>query len=76
MGPLMRGLRREEFRVVLLDSKNAIIKDVRVSEGSLTLSTYTHEKRSCRLYAIPPRRSFLCIIIPAGTRKPAPRIAR
>jgi DNA repair protein RadC len=37
-GPLMRGLRREEFRVVLLDGKNAIIRDVRVSEGSLTLS--------------------------------------
>ena len=36
--PLMRGLRREEFKVILLDGKNVIIKDVTVSEGSLTLS--------------------------------------
>jgi DNA repair protein RadC len=36
--PLMRGLRREIFKVILLDGKNAIIKDVTVSEGSLTLS--------------------------------------
>jgi DNA repair protein RadC len=36
--PLMRGLRREIFKVVLLDGKNTIIKDVTVSEGSLTLS--------------------------------------
>ena len=36
--PLMRDLRREIFKVVLLDGKNAIIRDVTVSEGSLTLS--------------------------------------
>ena len=36
--PLMRGLRREIFKVILLDGKNAIITDVTVSEGSLTLS--------------------------------------
>ncbi len=36
--PLMRGLRREVFKVILLDGKNAIIRDVTVSEGSLTLS--------------------------------------
>jgi DNA repair protein RadC len=36
--PLMRGLRREIFKVILLDGKNTIIKDVTVSEGSLTLS--------------------------------------
>lgn len=36
--PLMRDLRREVFKVVLLDGKNAIIRDVTVSEGSLTLS--------------------------------------
>jgi len=34
----MRGLRREVFKVILLDGKNAIIRDVTVSEGSLTLS--------------------------------------
>jgi DNA repair protein RadC len=36
--PLMRGLRREIFKVILLDGKNTIIKDVTISEGSLTLS--------------------------------------
>ena len=36
--PLMRDLRREVFKAVLLDGKNAIIRDVTVSEGSLTLS--------------------------------------
>jgi DNA repair protein RadC len=36
--PLLRGLRREIFKVILLDGKNAIIKDLTVSEGSLTLS--------------------------------------
>jgi DNA repair protein RadC len=36
--PLMRSLRREVFKVVLLDGKHAIIRDVTVSEGSLTLS--------------------------------------
>ena len=34
----MRGLRREIFKVILLDGKNTIIKDLTVSEGSLTLS--------------------------------------
>jgi DNA repair protein RadC len=36
--PLMRGLRREIFKVILLDGKNTIIKDLTISEGSLTLS--------------------------------------
>jgi len=32
------SLKKEEFHVLLLDAKNRIIKDVRVSEGSLTSS--------------------------------------
>jgi DNA repair protein RadC len=36
--PLMRGLQREVFKVILLDGKNGVIKDVTVSQGSLTLS--------------------------------------
>src|SRR2546426_9942925 len=35
--PLMRDLRREVFKAGLLGGKNAIIRDVTVSEGSLTL---------------------------------------
>jgi DNA repair protein RadC len=34
----LRDLRHEIFKVVLLDAKHAIIRDVTVSEGSLTLS--------------------------------------
>jgi DNA repair protein RadC len=36
--PSLRDLRHEIFKVVLLDAKHAIIRDVTVSEGSLTLS--------------------------------------
>jgi len=36
--PLLRDLRHEVFKIVLLDAKHGIIKDAIVSEGSLTLS--------------------------------------
>lgn len=36
--PLLRDLRHEVFKVVLLDAKHCIIRDSTVSEGSLTLS--------------------------------------
>lgn len=36
--PLMRDLKKEVFTCVLLDGKNRIIKDVTISEGSLTAS--------------------------------------
>jgi len=36
--PLLRDLRHEVFKVVLLDAKHTIIRDATVSEGSLTLS--------------------------------------
>ena len=36
--PLMRGLRREIFKAILLNGKNAVIRDITISEGSLTLS--------------------------------------
>lgn len=36
--PVLRDLRHEIFKVVLLDAKHAIVKDATVSEGSLTLS--------------------------------------
>ncbi|OGW65061.1 MAG: hypothetical protein A3H49_10250 [Nitrospirae bacterium RIFCSPLOWO2_02_FULL_62_14] len=36
--PLLRDLRHEVFKIVLLDAKHGIIKDATVSEGSLTLS--------------------------------------
>ena len=36
--PLLRDLRHEVFKVVLLDAKHAIIRETTVSEGSLTVS--------------------------------------
>lgn len=36
--PSLRDLKREIFKVVLLDAKNTVIKETTVSEGSLTLS--------------------------------------
>ena len=36
--PLLRDLRHEIFKAVLLDAKHCIIRDTTVSEGSLTLS--------------------------------------
>jgi DNA repair protein RadC len=36
--PLLRDLRREVFKIVLLDAKHVIIREATVSEGSLTAS--------------------------------------
>ena len=36
--PLLRDLRHEVFKVILLDAKHTIIRETTVSEGSLTLS--------------------------------------
>ena len=37
-GPLMEDLKREVFRVVLLDTQNGLLRDVVVSEGTLSAS--------------------------------------
>jgi len=37
--PLLKDLKKEQFRVILLDIKNRVIKEVLVSQGSLTSST-------------------------------------
>ena len=36
--PLLRDVRRELFKIILLDAKHAVIREDTVSEGSLTLS--------------------------------------
>ena len=36
--PLLRDLRHEVFKAVLLDAKHCILRDATISEGSLTLS--------------------------------------
>jgi DNA repair protein RadC len=37
-GPLMEDLRKEVFRLALLDAQNALLKDVVISEGTLSAS--------------------------------------
>ena len=37
-GARLAALRKEQFHVLLLDGKNRLLKDVRISEGSLTAS--------------------------------------
>lgn len=37
--PLLKDLKKEQFRVILLDIKNRVIKEVLISQGSLTSST-------------------------------------
>ncbi len=37
--PLLKDLKKEQFRVLLLDIKNRVIKEVLISQGSLTSST-------------------------------------
>ena len=37
-GPLMEDLRREVFRVALLDAQNGLLRDVVISEGTLSAS--------------------------------------
>jgi DNA repair protein RadC len=37
-GPCMRDLKKEKFKVIMLDVKNKIIKDIEISVGSLTES--------------------------------------
>lgn len=41
--PLLRGLRKECFRIILLNQKNKVMRDVTVSEGSLT-ATVVHPR--------------------------------
>lgn len=36
--PLMKDLKKEQFKVILLDIKNKVIKDILISQGSLTSS--------------------------------------
>ena len=45
--PKMRGLRKEAFHCILLDVKNRLIRDLRISEGTLTASLI-HPRESFR----------------------------
>lgn len=69
--PLLRDLKREIFKVVLLDAKNTVMKEVTVSEGSLTLSI-VHPRE---VFALAVRESAAGVIFlhnhPSGDPTPS-----
>lgn len=70
--PLLRDLRHEVFKAILLDAKHAILRDVTVSEGSLTLSI-VHPRE---VFNLAVRESAAAIIFlhnhPSGDPQPSP----
>jgi len=69
--PLLRDLKHELFKVVLLDAKNTVMKEATVSEGSLTLSI-VHPRE---VFAMAVRESAAAVIFlhnhPSGDPTPS-----
>lgn len=69
--PALRDVKHELFKVVLLDAKNRVIKEVTVSEGSLTLSI-VHPRE---VFALAVRESAASVILlhnhPSGDPTPS-----
>jgi DNA repair protein RadC len=74
--PALRDVKREVFKVVLLDAKNIVIKEATVSEGSLTLSIV----HPCEVFALAVRESAAAVIFlhnhPSGDPTPSPEDQR
>lgn len=74
--PLLRDLKHEIFKVILLDAKNTVIKESTVSEGSLTLSI-VHPRE---VFALAVRESAAGVIFlhnhPSGDPAPSPEDRR
>ncbi len=70
--PLLRDVKHELFKVVLLDAKNTVLKELTVSEGSLTLSI-VHPRE---VFAAAVRESAAAVIFlhnhPSGDPTPSP----
>jgi DNA repair protein RadC len=70
--PSLRDLKHELFKVVLLDAKHTLLKEVTVSEGSLTLSI-VHPRE---VFALAVRESAAGVIFvhnhPSGDPTPSP----
>lgn len=70
--PHLRDMKREVFKVVLLDAKHTIIRDATVSEGSLTLSI-VHPRE---VFNFAVRESAAAVIFlhnhPSGDPQPSP----
>jgi DNA repair protein RadC len=71
-GARFRGLRKEVFHAILLDGKNRVLRDERVSEGTLT-SSLVHPRE---VYAPAIRESAASILVvhnhPSGDPTPSP----
>jgi DNA repair protein RadC len=69
--PLLRDMKHELFKVVLLDAKNTILNELTVSEGSLTLSI-VHPRE---VFAPAVRESAAAVIVlhnhPSGDPTPS-----
>lgn len=72
----LRDRRKEYFMALLLDGKNRILKEVRVSEGSLTRASSIPERCSALRSGNRPRPSSWCTTTLPAIRPPAARIAR
>jgi DNA repair protein RadC len=65
------GLKREQFQVVLLDQKNKIIKDVMVSQGSLTASV-VHPREVFNIAIRDSAAAIICVHNhPSGDPQPS-----
>jgi len=69
--PVLRDVKHELFKVVLLDAKNTVVKEATVSEGSLTLSI-VHPRE---VFALAVRESAAAVIFlhnhPSGDPTPS-----
>ena len=70
--PLLRDLKHEIFKAVLLDAKHAILRDITVSTGSLT-SSLVHPRE---VFSLAVRESAAAVIFlhnhPSGDPQPSP----
>jgi DNA repair protein RadC len=74
--PLMEHLPREVFRVALLDAKNGLLRDVIVSEGTLSASL-VHPREVFRPALLEPTASLILVHNhPSGDPTPSPEDVR
>ncbi|GJL55276.1 MAG: UPF0758 protein [Nitrospirales bacterium] len=70
--PLVRDLRYEVFKVVLLDAKHRVIRDMTISQGSLTVNI-VHPRE---VFNVAVRESAAAIVVlhnhPSGNPDPSP----
>jgi DNA repair protein RadC len=59
-GPLMEDLKKEVFRVALLDAQNGLLRDVVVSEGTLSASL-VHPREVFKPAILEPAASIVLI---------------